>query len=167
MKKFRTLKIDDLGPRFEWLLKKIIKPDPTAVYLFRGRFPGTPMEPTMAEQHFRTGIMKAGLDHLVPAEVIEGGGHPHLTLHDLRGGFANHGSIAGWTFEKLRGAMGQIDAQSIQSYLDEAEGHEPPESVFVHPPLRVRLAQKRAAIAQASAANALGATTPTVSALLH
>ena len=111
--------------------------------------------------------MKAGLDHLVPAEVIEGGGHPHLTIHDLRGGFANHGSVAGWTFQKLRGYMGQIDAQSIQNYLDEADGSEPSESIFVHPPLRVRRAQKRAAIAQAAGNNALRATTPIVSALLN
>ncbi|MFI5363716.1 MAG: hypothetical protein ACHQ49_17280, partial [Elusimicrobiota bacterium] len=94
-------------------------------------------------------------------------GHPHMTLHDLRGGHANHGSIAGWTFEKLRTSMGQIDAQSIQSYIDESEGHEPHESIFVHPPIRVRRAQKRAAIAQASAANALGKSTPNVSALLN
>ncbi|MEK7233051.1 MAG: hypothetical protein AAB268_04495 [Elusimicrobiota bacterium] len=101
--------------------------------------------------------MRAGLGHLVPPEGIQGGEHEHLTLHDLRGGFANHGSMAGWTFQKLRGYMGQIDAQSIQNYLDEADGREPSESIFVHPPLRVRRVQKRAAMAAVTTASGLHA----------
>ena len=150
MKKFRTIRIDDIGPRLEWLLKKIIKPDPISGHLFPGRFPGEPMTFGTADRLFLQGITKAGLEHLVPPEVVESGGHPHLTIHDLRGGFANMGGIAGWTFQKLRGYMGQIDAQSIQSYLDEADGCDPSESIFVHPPLRVRREQKRALLAKAA-----------------
>lgn len=148
MKRFRTIKIDDVGTRLEWLLKKIIKPDPVSGHLFPGRYPGTHMTSNSADRLFLQGIRKAGLDHLVPPGIAESGGHPNLIIHDLRGGFANHGAIAGWSFQKLRSYMGQIDAQSIQSYLDEADGSTPAESLFVHPPLRVRREQKRALLAE-------------------
>lgn len=146
-KRMRTLKIDDLGPRLEWLLKKMIKPDPVSGHLFLGRFPGRPMSVSGAEHSFHKGVVKAGLEHLISPEVIESGGHPHVIPHDCRRGFANHGSIAGWSFQKLRDYMGQINAASVQAYLDEADGHDLADSIFCHHPLRARRAQARQRLA--------------------
>jgi integrase len=144
-KKFRTLHMDDLGPRLEWLLKKIIKPDPVSGHLFPGRFPGRPMHAATVEDLFNRAIMSGGFEHLVPQHVIDGNGRDHMTPHDLRGGFCNHGAMARWDFNKLRKYMGQINAASIQAYLDEAQDHRPEESIFVHPPLRIRRAMKNSA----------------------
>lgn len=151
-KRMRTLKIDDLGPRLEWLFKTMIKPDPVSGHLFPGRFPGQPMSAACAEDLFQKGVMKAGLEHLIPPEVVEANGHDHVVPHDCRRSVANHGAVAGWSFQKLRAYMGQSHAQSIQAYLDEADGHEPSESIFCHHPLRVRRALARKAPAPSAEA---------------
>lgn len=137
-KRMRTLEIDDLGPRLEWLLRTMVKPDPVSGHLFPGRFPGKAMSAACVEDLFHRGVEKAGLEHLIPPEIIESGGHPHVVPHDSRRTFANHGAIAEWSFQKIRNYMGQINAASIQAYLDEAGDHEPSESIFRHPPRRMR-----------------------------
>lgn len=137
-RQFRTLQMDDLGPRFEWLLKTIIKPDPVSGHLFPGRFPGRPVHSSTVEDLFNRAITRGGFEHLIPRHIVDGNGRDHMTPHDLRGGFCNHGAIARWDFQKLRRYMGQINAASIQAYLDEAQDHRPEESIFCHPPLRLR-----------------------------
>lgn len=159
-KKFRTLNIDDLGPRFEWLLKKIIKPGPKSGFLFPGRFDTKPLDRSTAEDLFHKGVMKANLGHLIPEEVAEKGGHEHVIAHDCRGTMVNHALQAGWSDQKLRVYLGQLHGQSIQSYRDEAESHDPAGSIFVHPPLRVRRAKQHAGDSRAPAQD--GAQLPAI-----
>ena len=134
--------LDALGPRLEWLLTKIIKPDPLFGHLFPGRFPGRPMSIACGDDLFHQGVAAAGLEHLIPDHVAESGGIPHFIPHDCRGTFINHGAIAGWSFQKIRAYTGQRHAQSIEAYLDQADGHDQSESIFRHHPLRVRRAQR-------------------------
>lgn len=155
-KRYRTLKIDDLGPRFEWLLKKIIKPDLASGYLFPGKLAGTHLHAVTVDDLFQQGVVKADLDYLIPPEVAESCGRENVILHDCRRTFANHACIVGWSFQTLRAYMGQVHAESIQAYLDEADGHEPSESIFGHPPLRVRREKKRALLAKSNAAHISG-----------
>jgi len=145
----RPIKIDDLGPRFIWLITEIIKPDPESGYLFPGKIKGRHLHISTADDHFQEGVMRAGLEHLIPDHVRDSGGHDHLIPHDCRGTFFNHGSIVGWPEQKLRAYSGQKHMESIQSYLGEAESHEPSESIFGHPPARVRRAQRKEQAADA------------------
>lgn len=148
--KYRTVLIDDLGPRFEWLIKKIIKPDPISGHLFPGRFPGRPLDKTTAEDLIHEGVMRADLEHLIPPEVVETGGRPHFIPHDCRGTMVNHGLLAGWPDQKLRAYLGQRHGESIRSYRDEADSHDPAGSIYVHPPLRLRRARAGATPAPVS-----------------
>jgi integrase len=147
-RKKRALKIDDLGPRFVWLLTRIIKPDPQSGYLFPGKIEGTHLHRGTAEDWFSEGVKRAGLKHLIPDHVIASRGHDHLVPHDCRGSFLNHAAIAGWSPQKLRAYAGQTHMQSIESYLGEAESHDPAESIFRHPPLKVRRCQRPQALVE-------------------
>lgn len=127
--KMRTLKIDSLGSRFIRLLK-IMRPHPATGYFFCVHADGRALHHNWAEDLIRVAVKKAGLGHLIPKEVVESGGFDHVIPHDCRRTFTMHRVIAGISFNQLRAELGQIHAQSIQSYLDESENHDPSESIF-------------------------------------
>ncbi len=131
--KMRTLKIDSLGSRFIRLLM-IMKAHSITGYFFYCHADGKPMNYNWAEDLIGAAVKKADLGHLIPKEVIESGGFDHVVPHDLRRTFTMHRVIVGISFHQLRSELGQIHAQSIQSYLDEAENHDPSESIFFERP---------------------------------
>lgn len=133
--KMRKLKISALGSRFRRLLRIMRAHPQTGSFFFR-RDDGTPMHPNWAEDLIGEAVKKAGLGHLVPKEVVESGGFDHVIPHDLRRTFTMHRVIIGVSFNQLRSELGQIHAQSIQSYLDESENHDPSESIFFERPTR-------------------------------
>lgn len=151
----RTLKIDDLGPRFIGLLK-IMKPHPRTGYFFCLREDGKPMDSGYAADLIGLGVDKADLRHLIPKEIAECGGHDHVIPQDLRGTFTNHGAIVGWRTQKIRAYLGQRHSDSIDSYLDEAEIIDPEESVFFDH----RNAWREAAAKRKAAASVVEAQAP-------
>jgi integrase len=113
----RILKVANLGPRFGALLSKLT-PDPLSGLYF-------PLSRGIVDDDFAKARKQAGLDQLFP----EVGFH----IHDLRGTYAVHRSMAGVAARQLQYEVGHKSWESLQSYLGRAEEFEPEDSIFFMP----------------------------------
>lgn len=111
---FRWLIIERIGERLANLLERM-QPHPETGYFFHNKN-GEPLADSTVRHYFERARKKAGL--------------PDRVLQDLRHTFTMHRAIGGIDFWQLRAELGQVSANAIQSYLDDAHHYDKTESIF-------------------------------------
>lgn len=112
--KYRYLKIDSLGSRFESLLKRLNLHPITGYYFSNSE--GNPVNMRQVQKEFKKAFKAAGLKNFVG--------------HDMRGTFAMHRAIVITNFYELMREIGHKSPVSLQAYIDEAGTLEKSDSIF-------------------------------------